>query len=112
MLGKQIGEEKDKDTGQRVLDIYKDGNEIPKIETNFSSNGKFKGIDTINTVTYWSVPRPGGMLYGEAKGIMMLKDGTGEEIVTFTAYGIGRFTSPGKQGSMVLYTIVLRLMEN
>jgi hypothetical protein len=47
MLGEQIGEEKGKVTGQRVLDISEDGNGIPKIET-------------------------------------------------FTAYGIGRFTSPGK----------------
>ena len=94
MLGEQIGEEKGKVTGQRVLTIT-DEDGTPKIETTFSSNAKFKGIDTINTVTYWSVPRPGGMLYGEAKGVVMSKDGTGE-VVTFTAYGVGRFTSPGK----------------
>lgn len=94
MLGEQIGEEKGKVTGQRVLTIT-DEDGTPKIETTFSSNAKFKGIDTINTVTYWSVPRPGGMLYGEAKGVAMSKDGTGE-VVTFTAYGVGGFTSPGK----------------
>ena len=94
MLGEQIGEETGKVTGQRVLSIA-DEDGTPKIETTFSSNAKFKGIDTINTVTYWSVPRPGGMLYGEAKGVAMSKGGTGE-VVTFTAYGVGRFTSPGK----------------
>jgi hypothetical protein len=83
MLGEQIGEEKGKVTGQRVLDIDESG--TPKIETTFSSNAKFKGIDTVNTVTYWTVPRPGGMLYGEAKGVVMSKDVSGE-VVTFTAY--------------------------
>jgi hypothetical protein len=53
MLGEQIGEEKGKVTGQRVLDIDESG--TPKIETTFSSNAKFKGIDTVNTVTYGSV---------------------------------------------------------
>ena len=71
MLGEQIGEEKGKVTGQRVLDIDESG--TPKIETTFSSNAKFKGIDTVNTVTYWTVPRPGGMLYGEAKGVRNVK---------------------------------------
>jgi hypothetical protein len=90
MLGEQIGEEKGKVTGQRVLDI--DESVTPKIETTFSSNAKSKGIDTVNTVTYWTVPRPGGMLYGEAKGVVMSKDVSGE-VVTFTAYAVGRFTS-------------------
>jgi len=67
----------------------------PKIETTFSSNAKFKGIDTVNMVTYWTVPRPGGMLYGEAKGVVMSKDVSGE-VVTFTAYAGGRFTSLGR----------------
>jgi hypothetical protein len=93
MLGEQIGEEKGKVTGQRVLDIDESG--TPKIETTFSSNAKFKGIDTVNTVTYWTVPRPGGMLYGEAKGVVMSKDVSGE-VVTFTAYAVGRFTSLGR----------------
>lgn len=86
MLGEQIGEEKGKVTGQRVLSIT-DEDGTPRQKQLFP--------DTINTVTYWSVPRPGGMLYGEAKGVVMSKDGTGE-VVTFTAYGVGRFTSPGK----------------
>jgi hypothetical protein len=47
MLGEQIGEEKGKVTGQRVLDIDESG--TPKIETTFSSNAKSKGIDGSET---------------------------------------------------------------
>jgi hypothetical protein len=65
MLGEQIGEDKGKVTGQRVLDIDESG--TPKIETTFSTNAKFKGIDTVNTVTYWTVPRPGGCYTGKQK---------------------------------------------
>ena len=65
MLGEQIGEEKGKVTGQRVLDIDESG--TPKIETTFSSNAKFKGIDTVNTVTYWTVPRPGDAIRGSKR---------------------------------------------
>ena len=36
-----------------------------------------------------------GMLYGEAKGVVMSKDVSGE-VVTFTAYAVGRFTSLGR----------------
>jgi hypothetical protein len=92
MLGEQICEEKGKVTLQRVLDISEDGDgATPKIETTlFSSNWKFKGIH-IGA----SQDQAGWMLYGEAKGIVMSKDGLGE-VVTFTAYGIGRFTSPGR----------------
>jgi hypothetical protein len=38
--------------------------------------------------------RSGGALYGEAKGILMTRDG--QEMVTYTAEGIGRVVGPGK----------------
>ena len=53
MLGDQIGEEKGKITGQRVLDV--EGG-IPKLETSFSATGKYKGVEVIDTGTYWSGP--------------------------------------------------------
>ena len=93
MLGEQIGEEKGKVTGQRILDIDESG--TPKIETTFSSNAKFKGIDTVNTVTYWTVPRPGGMLYWEAKGVVMSKY-VSVDVVNFSDSAVGLFTYLGR----------------
>ncbi len=91
MLGDLIGEEKGKITGQRVLDV--EGG-IPKLETSFSAAGKYKGVEAIDTGTYWSTPRAGGVIYGEGQGVLMSKDG--QEIATWTGQGIGRFIGPGK----------------
>ena len=91
MLGDQIGEEKGKITGQRVLDV-KGG--IPKLETSFSATGKFKAVEAIETGTYWSAPKPGGAIHGEGQGVLMSKDG--QEMATWTGQGIGRFIGPGK----------------
>jgi hypothetical protein len=89
MLGDQLGEERGKITSQRVLDV-----EPQKMEISFSGTGKLRGVETTMTVTYWSAFRSGGALYGEAKGILMSRDG--QEMVTYTAEGIGRFVGPGK----------------
>ena len=91
MLGDLISEEKGKITSQRVLDV--EGGE-PKIETSFSATGNYRGVDATATVTYWGTPRPGGAIYGEGQGALMSKDG--KEMATWTGYGIGRFTGPGK----------------
>jgi hypothetical protein len=88
-LGEIIYEHTGKMTGQRVLDV-----EGPKIETSFRATGKFKGTDIIETTTYWSVPRPGGALYGEAQGVVTTSDDSGE-MATLTAQGIGRIIGPG-----------------
>ena len=64
------------------------------METSFSATGNYRGAETTVTITYWASPRPGGAIYGEAKGVVMSKDG--QEIATWTGQGIGRFTSPGK----------------
>ena len=65
MLGDQVGEEKGKITSQRILDV-----EPPKMEVSFSGTGKYKGVDTTVTVTYWSVLRSDGALSGEGKGML------------------------------------------
>jgi hypothetical protein len=89
MLGEQFVEEKGKITGQRVLDI-----EGPKIETSFSASGKYKGVDASDIGTYSSVPRPGGVLYGEGQGVIMTSDSA--EMATWTGQGIAHFIGPGK----------------
>ena len=91
MLGDLIAEEKGKVTSQRVLDVERGE---PTIETSFSATGKYRGVETTSTVTYCATPKPGGAIYGEGQGLLMSKDG--QEMVTWTGQGIGRFTSPGK----------------
>ena len=91
MLGDLIGEEKGKITGQRVLDV--EGGKS-KMETSFSATGKYRGVETTFTVTYWGSSRPGGAIYGEGQGVLMSKDG--QEMATWTGQGIGKFLSPGK----------------
>jgi hypothetical protein len=53
MLGDLIYEANGKVAGYRVLDA-----EGPKIEVTITEKGTLKGgIDTTDTVTYWSIPR-------------------------------------------------------
>jgi hypothetical protein len=91
MLGDLISEEKGNVTGQRVLDVERGE---PKIETSFSAVGNYRGVETTTTVTYWAIPKPGGAIYGEGQALIISKDG--QEMVTWTGQGIGRFTGPGK----------------
>ena len=103
MLGDIIYEHKGKVIGQRVLGIgsvqgEEEGNAaavsaLPKIETTFSADAKLKGtINVTDTGTYWSIIRPGGILYGEGQGLYLIKDGSGET-ATWTGYGIGRLSA-------------------
>jgi len=89
MLGEMIGEFWGKTISQRVLPS--DGPN-PKIETSVQQRGKLLGVDTTDIVTYWSVMRKGGGLYGEANGVQMTDDGNA---LTYTAQGVGRFTGIG-----------------
>ncbi|MCE8425776.1 MAG: hypothetical protein J5U17_08375 [Candidatus Methanoperedens sp.] len=89
MLGEMIGEFWGKVTSQRVLPS--DGPD-PSIETSVQQRGKLLGVDTTDNVTYWSVMRAGGGLYGEANGIQMTDEGNA---LTYTAQGAGRFTGIG-----------------
>jgi hypothetical protein len=87
MLGEQIGEDKGKITGQRVLEVV---NGVPKIETSMSTIGKYKGVETTEIATYWASPGPDGVMRGEGQGVITTKDGS--EMATWTGQGIGRFT--------------------
>jgi hypothetical protein len=89
MLGDLVIEDNGKITGQRVLDVV----EGPKIEVSFLMLGRYKGIEGNDIGTYWTVPRPGGVMYGEGQGVITTKDG--KEMATWTGQGVGRFTSPG-----------------
>jgi hypothetical protein len=52
-------------------------------------------VDTIETATYWNIPRPIGVGYTVKKelGVIMTKDSI--EMTTFTWRGIGRTSSLG-----------------
>jgi hypothetical protein len=89
MLGEQIGEERGKITGRRVL--QSDGQE-PTIEVSFQATGKLLGQDTTGLGTYWSVVQSNGFLYGEGQGVTMTANG---EVVQWTGSGRGRFTGQG-----------------
>lgn len=102
-LGELITETRGKITGQRVLDV-----EGPKIETSIAMEGKYRGEDCTEMITYFSSMRQGteaGVMYGEGQGIVTMKDG--KEMATWTGQGIGKFTSPGKisfRGSLFFST--------
>ncbi len=101
MLGEMIGEWQGKITVNRVLPP--EGGS-PKIESSFQQSGKILGVEVTDMGTYWSVIRAGGMLYGEAHGVMMTKD---NEMATYTAQGVGRFTKQGAstwRGSLFFQT--------
>lgn len=99
-LGELIIEDRGKITGQRVLDV-----DVPKIESSFTMEGKYKGTAGTDVGTYTSVLREDGVMYGEGRGIITTKDG--REMATWTGQGIGRFTDPGKisfRGSLFFRT--------
>ena len=53
---------------------------------------KVKGeIETLDMVTYRSVPRSGGAYYAEGKGVFMTKDGSGET-AAWTWQGIAHYS--------------------
>ena len=84
MLGELLYEEKGKTTGIRVLSS---GPEEPKIEVSIQTSGKILGIEETSLWTYWSVVRPGGVLFGEGQGIMTTKNG---DIVKCIGRAVGR----------------------
>jgi hypothetical protein len=89
MQGEKIGEESGKVTSRRVL---ANPGGSPKMETSVQSDGTLLGVQTANTVTYWSVVRPDGTLYGEGHGIVMSKEG---DVATFIGQGVGTFGKAG-----------------
>src|SRR5262245_29805556 len=89
MQGEKIGEESGKVTARRVLP-NPGGN--PKMETSVQSDLTLLGVKATNTVTYWSVVRPDGTLYGEGNGIVMGKEG---DMATFIGQGVGTLKKDG-----------------
>lgn len=93
VLGELIEDETGKITGHRVLDV-----EAPKIERSFIMTGKYKEVEATDEGTFWTVVRQDAegepIMYAEAQGVITAKDGYG--IATYTAQGIGRYTSERK----------------
>ena len=90
MLGEQVGEERGKVTGIRVLPSE---GQSPKIEVSFQASGKFLGLDTTTMGTYQAVFGAGGLLNGEGQGILMTADG---EMATWIGHGVGTPTGKGQ----------------
>lgn len=88
-LGDLIVENKGKVTAQRILDTN-----VPKTEISMRMEGKYRGAETIELITYWSVRTQGGALYGEGKGMISSKDG--KDFATWTGQGVGKLHEDGK----------------
>lgn len=89
MQGEKIGEESGKVTSRRVL---ANPGGSPKMETTTQNDLTLLGVKATNTVTYWSVVRPDGTLYGEGHGIAMSKEG---DLATFIGQGVGTIRKDG-----------------
>jgi hypothetical protein len=89
MQGEKIGEETGKVTSRRVLP---NPGGTPKMETNAHSDLTLLGVKATNTVTYWSVVRPDGTLYGEGQGIVMGREG---DLATWVGQGVGTIREDG-----------------
>lgn len=89
MQGEKIGEESGKVTSQRVLP---NPGGSPKMETSARMDLTLLGVEATDTITYWSVVRPDGTLYGEGQGIVMGKEG---DLATWTGQGVGTIKKDG-----------------
>ncbi|MDR4512317.1 MAG: hypothetical protein MRJ93_11515 [Nitrososphaeraceae archaeon] len=89
MLGDLIYVGKGRITDTRVLNA-----EENKIEHTLIEDGKFKDIDVIMTITFWTITSGNKTIYGEAQGIITTKDLM--DTATCKAYGIGRYSESGK----------------
>jgi len=92
MLGEKIGEGTGKIIGQRVLSPEESGFGGTKIEVSVQESGKLLGVETTSFLSYWTLPREGGYLYGEGRGVTIAKDG---ESCSWRGTGIGKFTGRG-----------------
>ncbi|MBI4458922.1 MAG: hypothetical protein HY648_02545 [Acidobacteria bacterium] len=89
MLGEQLGEDKGRNTGYRVV---RSGAGGPRVEVSMQGSGKILGTAFNEVGTYWSAIRPGGFAYGEGQGIMRTQDG---ETIVWVGQGTGHFTPDG-----------------
>ena len=89
MQGEKIGEESGKVTSRRALP---NPGGSPKMETSAQTDLTLLGVKATNTVTYWSVVRPDGTLFGEGQGIVMGEEG---ELATWVGQGVGTIKKDG-----------------
>ena len=89
MQGEKIGEESGRVISRRVLPNPCGS---PKMETSVQTDLTLLGVKATNTVTYWSVVRPDGTLYGEGQGIVVGKEG---DLATFVGQGVGTIKKNG-----------------
>ncbi len=89
MQGEKIGEESGKVTSRRALP---NPGGSPKMETSAQTDLTLLGVKATNTVTYWSVVRPDGTLYGEGQGIVLSKEG---DLATWVGQGVGTINKDG-----------------
>ncbi|MDD1718349.1 MAG: hypothetical protein LUO88_04660 [Methanoregulaceae archaeon] len=94
MLGEMVGEFKGKITGRRVLPLHEMD---PKIEVSVERKGRLLGVEAMEMVTFWSIRKPGGVLYGEGQGALMSNEG---EMGVYHATGVGK--SGGRGTSTML----------
>ena len=94
MLGAKLGHEAGKVTAQTVVRSRLNPLESPRMETTFRATGTLLGVDETDTVTFWTVVRPDGTVYGEGQGIVM---GIGPrlETATFLGQGVGTIQEDG-----------------
>jgi len=90
MLGEKIGEFSGKITSNRVMPS--NPGVAPSREVCFEETGKLLGIDFRGTVTYSSIAKADGTIYGEGQGIEVSKDG---DTLLWRGIGTGR-PAPGK----------------
>jgi hypothetical protein len=90
MLGEYLGELKGKITSRRVLDVTN----CPNLEVNVTREGKLKGAEITELVTYSTTRKSDGHWYGHGQGVIMTKDGS--DTTTFTGEGIGHYAGSAK----------------
>lgn len=90
MLGDLIAEYEGNILNQRVLPL-----EEPVIETSLQQRGKLLDMDATDLLTYCSVIRQDGTIFGEGQGITMV-DG---EMATWHGQGVGKIVGKGPAAS-------------
>ena len=88
MLGEQLGESAGKVTGARVLSTE---GQNSKVEVSFQGRGTLLGMEITDLGTYWQVIKPGGIIHGEGKVLMLTPEG---DMAPWTGFGIGHPTGP------------------
>jgi len=91
LLGQELGEERGRMIGQRVISVDADRH---KVELSIQGKGKILGVEfeDSSTFTIEHVP-PFPPSSGQGQGFMTTKDG---EVVHYTGQGVGKPTGLGK----------------